>query len=82
MIWLRSDMLKPCWTKETRLVLRRDAEGRKAVMVCDGLFLVGIIMPAVVRENVFRELLRLGCSAPKPVTPPEELPEDDEDADQ
>lgn len=81
-IWLRSDMLKPCWTKETRLVLRRDTEGRKAVMVCDGLFLAGIIMPAVMREEVFRELLRLGVSAPKPVTPAEELLEDDEDADQ
>ncbi|MBO7668336.1 MAG: hypothetical protein J6T26_07725 [Firmicutes bacterium] len=78
--WLRADYLKPCWTKETQLILRRDEDGEAVIAVCDGLFLAGIVMPAVLQPEVFRELLRLGVSAPKPVTPPEETPEDEDDA--
>lgn len=78
--WLRADYLKPCWTKETQLILRRDEDGEAVIAVCDGLFLVGIVMPAVLQPEVFRELLRLGVSAPKPVTPAEDLPEDEDDA--
>ncbi len=52
--------------------------------VLDGLFLSGIILPDVVRDDLFRELLRLGTSAKRPVLPPVEAPEedDDDDADQ
>jgi hypothetical protein len=78
--WLRADYLKPCWTKETQLLLRRDEDGEAVIAVCDGLFLAGIVMPAVLQPEVFRELLRLGVSAPKPVTPAEETPEDEDDA--
>ena len=78
--WLRSSLLAPCWTKVTKLLRRENANGREVVAVCDGLFLSGIIMPAVVQDEIFRELLRLGCSAPKPVTLTEETPEDEDDA--
>lgn len=78
--WLKSALLAPCWTKETKLLRRTREYGMEVVAVCDGLFLSGIIMPAVVQDEIFRELLRLGCSAPGPVTPPEEIPEDEDDA--
>jgi hypothetical protein len=78
--WLRADYLKPCWTKETQLILRKDEDGDAVIAVCDGLFLSGIVMPAVLQPEVFRELLRLGVTAPKPVTPAEDLPEDEDDA--
>lgn len=80
-IWVRSEMLAPCWTKETQLVLRETGNGDDAVAVCDGLFLVGIVMPAVMQEETFGELLRLGVSAPRPALTQEEEPEED-DADQ
>lgn len=78
-IWLNASLLTPCWTKEMRLVARGDY-----VAVLDGLFLSGIILPAVVRDDLFRELLRLGTSAKRPVLPPVEAPEEDDedDADQ
>lgn len=44
----------------------------------DGLFLSGIILPAVLRDDIYRELLRLGASAPRPVVPPEETEDADE----
>ena len=78
--WLRADYLKPCWTKETQLILRRDEDGETVIAVFDGLFLAGIVMPAVLQPEVFQELLRLGVSAPKPVTPAEDIPEDEDDA--
>lgn len=78
--WLRADYLKPCWTKEMQLILRRNDDGKAVIAVCDGLFLAGIVMPAVIQPEVFRELLRLGVSAPKPVTPAEDIPEDEDDA--
>lgn len=80
-IWLKTALLAPCWSKETVLV-QRECDDVKAVAVLDGLFLSGIILPAVVQDETFRELLRLGCSAPRPVTPAEEIPEDEDDADQ
>lgn len=77
--WLKSALLAPCWTKETKLLRRQRKYGMEVVAVCDGLFLSGIIMPAIVKDEIFRELLRLGCSAPGPVTPPEDLPEDEDE---
>ena len=76
--WLKSAMLAPCWTKETKLLRRTREDGLEVVAVCDGMFLSGIIMPAVVHDEVFRELLRLGVSAPGPVVPPEETEDEDE----
>lgn len=75
-IWLRAALLAPCWTKETRLAARGEY-----VAALDGLFLSGIILPAVIQDEIYRELLRLGVSAPKPVVPPVEAPEEDEDDD-
>ena len=76
--WLRADYLKPCWTKETQLILRRDEDVDAVIAVCDGLFLSGIALPAVLQPEVFRELLRLGVSAPKPAVPPENAEDEDE----
>lgn len=76
-IWLDADMLRPCWTKETRLV-RREAENREYIAVMDGLFLSGIILPVVMMPETYRELLRLGVSSPKPVVP-QEPADNDED---
>lgn len=76
--WLKSALLAPCWTKETKLLRRTREDGMEVVAVCDGLFLNGIILPAVLRDDIFRELLRLGVSAPGPVVPEE----DGEDADE
>lgn len=78
--WLKADYLKPCWTKETALFLRKDEDGEAVIAACDGLFLAGIVGPAVLQPAVFRELLRLGVSAPKPVVPPVDIPEDEDDA--
>ncbi len=75
-IWLNASLLTPCWTKETRLVARGEY-----VAVLDGLFLSGIILPVVVGDATFRELLRLGTSAKRPVLPPVEAPEDEGDDD-
>jgi len=77
--WLKSALLAPCWTKETKLLRRTREDGMEDVAVCDGLFLNGLIMPAIVQDQVFRELLRLGCSAPAPVVPQEETEDEDED---
>ena len=76
--WLKSALLAPCWTKETKLLRRKREDGMEVVAVCDGLFLNGIIMPAVVKDETFRELLRLGISAPRPVAPTEEAEDEDE----
>ena len=76
--WLKSALLAPCWTKETKLLRRKREDGMEVVAVCDGLFLNGIIMPAVVQDETFRELLRLGVSAPGPVVPTEEAEDEDE----
>jgi len=78
-IWLRAELLAPCWTKETQLILR-ESDDVTVVAVCDGMFLAGVVMPAMVQDETFRELLRLGVSAPKPVTPAEDIPEDEDDA--
>ena len=78
--WLKADYLKPCWTKETALFLRKDEDGEAVIAVCDGLFLAGIVMPAVLQPETYRELLRLGVSAPRPAVPPEDIPEDEDDA--
>ena len=80
-VWLATELLRPCWGSEPRIVLR-SLPDRDVLAVMDGLLLAGIIMPAVMGADLYRELLRLGCSAPKPVTPAEELPEDKDDADQ
>ena len=79
--WLKSALLAPCWTKETKLLRRTREDGMEVVAVCDGLFLSGIILPAVLRDDIFRELLRLGLSAKRPVLPPVEADEEPEDED-
>ena len=79
--WLKSALLAPCWTKETKLLRRTREDGMEVVAVCDGLFLNGIILPAVLRDDIFRELLRLGVGAPGPVVPPEDNGEEPEDED-
>ena len=76
-IWLATELLRPCWGNQPRLV-RREIEESDAIAVLDGLMLAGIIMPAIMGVDLYRELLRLGVSAPRPVTQPEEPPEDED----
>ena len=75
--WLKAEELKPCWTAQTRLVRRRTEKG-DVVAALDGLFLSGIVFPLLLPEEHYRELLRLGTSAPRPVVPQEETEDADE----
>lgn len=75
--WLKAEELKPCWTSQTRLVRRRTEKG-DVIAALDGLFLSGIIFPLLLPEAYYREMLRLGTSAPRPVVPPEETEDADE----
>ena len=77
-LWLNSALLAPCWAKETKLVRREHAD-IKAVAVLDGLFLSGIILPALPSTGVYQELIRLGTSRERP-TLQSDAPEN-EDAD-
>lgn len=78
--WLKAEELKPIWTAETRLVRRRTEKG-DVIAALDGLFLSGIIFPLLLPEEHYRELLRLGISAPRPVVPPKIDPAEPEDED-
>ena len=69
--WLRAEELKPCWTSQTQLVRRRTEKG-DVIAVLDGLFLSGIVFSRLLPPEHYRELLRLGASAPAPVVRPEE----------
>lgn len=78
-IWLDADELRPCWTNETRLVLRELPDGEIAVAALDGMFLCGIVFPVVLTPDTYRELIRLGVSEPKQETGTTEEEDAEED---
>lgn len=79
--WIDAALLGPCWTTQTRLV-RRETERTEVVAVLDGLLLSGILLPMPPKEDFFRELLRLGVSARKPVARSEDEEEKNKDGDE
>lgn len=76
-LWINRDLLLPCWTGQTRIIRRESGLGPVAA-VMDGMLISGIILPAQLPPDFYRELLRMGCSSPRPVTPPEEPPEEED----